>query len=117
MPAILPPHTHNLTIHVRNTQTEKYEPPALLEGGRLPINEHGNMEVLGGNRAFLPRGTYGVLKLIEIGHQAMMNTQLAACSSITKHNCNRHCPSGGARPVAGGQAARHPVRARAHRLV
>jgi xeroderma pigmentosum group C-complementing protein len=38
-------------------QTERYQPPALLPGGELPVNEHGNIEVWGRNRIFLPKGT------------------------------------------------------------
>src|SRR6056297_1772195 len=38
-------------------QTERYQSPALLPGGELPVNEHGNIEVWGRNRVFLPEGT------------------------------------------------------------
>ena len=55
MLACVLPHAQ-CTHPTQHAQTEKYQPPALLEGGRLPINEHGNIEVLGGTRAFLPAG-------------------------------------------------------------
>jgi len=38
-------------------QTERYQPPALLPNGRIPVNEHGNIEVWNHNPVFLPKGT------------------------------------------------------------
>jgi len=38
-------------------QTERYQPPALLPDGRIPVNEHGNIEVWSHNPVFLPKGT------------------------------------------------------------
>ena len=37
-------------------QTARYEPPPHVPGQPLPRNVHGNIELWGGNRAFLPAG-------------------------------------------------------------
>ena len=36
-------------------QTEPYVPPAVVDG-KIPVNEHGNVELWGNNAALLPRG-------------------------------------------------------------
>ena len=38
-------------------QTERHQPPALLPDGKIPVNEHGNIEVWNHNPVFLPQGT------------------------------------------------------------
>lgn len=37
-------------------QTEPVERPSLLPGGLIPVSEHGNVEVWGGQPAFVPKG-------------------------------------------------------------